>query len=158
MILQLCNKILKYVPNTLHLWGTIGKGDPIDLSDEVVDVTEFWAKWCNNSRSSELPDGCSQGLCSLHVSDISVYIPCSIIYVLRNLRICATSRLCCALLEPQNCIPTLRLHSQSKDCIRHMRNPKIAWFAYTTYKLWTLPVSLTVSNLLYSTEDGRHPW
>ena len=52
----------------------------------------------------------------------------------------------------------LRLCSQSRDCATHVRNLKIAWFTCAIYKVRTLPVSLTVSDLLCSSHDGRHPW
>ena len=59
------------------------------------------------------------------------------VYVLRNLRICAILRLCCAFSEFLDCVPISRLHSQSRDCVTgaqshdhviSMRNLKITWF------------------------------
>ena len=47
---------------------------------------------------------------------------------------------------------------QSRDCATRVHNLKIAWFTCTIYELRTLPVSLTVSDLLCSSQDGRHPW
>ena len=47
---------------------------------------------------------------------------------------------------------------QSRDCATHVHNLKIAWFTCRIYELRTLPVSLTVNNLLCSSQDGRHPW
>ena len=47
-------------------------------------------------------------------------------YVQRNLGICAILRLCCEFLEPGNCVPISRLHSQSWDCTRRLCNLKIA--------------------------------
>ena len=42
---------------------------------------------------------------------------CSLMYVLRNLRICAISRLRCVFSESRACALILRLSRQSRDCI-----------------------------------------
>ena len=68
------------------------------------------------------------------------------------LRILRILRLCSNLEIAQ---PISRLAAQSHAC-----NLKIAWFACTIYELSTLPVHVTVSDLLCmcSSQDGRQPW
>jgi len=53
----------------------------------------------------------------------------NVIYVLRNLGICAISRLRCAFSESRNCVPILRLRTgftQSRDCAAPVCNLEIA--------------------------------
>ena len=74
------------------------------------------------------------------------------VYMFRAIWEFARSRDCVA--HPQN----PKIAFPSWDYTTHVCNLKIAWFTCGIYELRTLPVSLTVSNLLCSSQDGRHPW
>ena len=70
-------------------------------------------------------------------------------YVLRNLRICTISRLCCAFSESRNCVLFSRLHTivvQSRDSTTIVRNLKLRKLHMHTIDEMCLTYTFTVKS------------